>query len=179
MPSPTRVIQHPTFRVKVQWNVKELGPVLKSVAEVVAKAIEMRSRLDIMGSGLNNPARYVKGLTTKVRGRSHGQVIQVFLRPNYASVWEYGGTSVGKPLMWVRQKAQTPATKRAGSFKRGKLFRPRGSNALLFNPKGPGKTEVLYAGVASITHQRRFHLRKIAYEEANNLSNIIAKHMRA
>jgi hypothetical protein len=178
MPSPGRVIVHPTFKVKVQWNIAALGPILKSVVETVAKGIEMRSRLDIMNSGLRNPARYVKGLTTKVRKRREGYGIQVFLRPNYASVWEYGGTSLGKPLMWIRQKATTPATKRAGAFKRGTLFRPKGRNVLLFNPPGKAKTEELYVGVASVTHARRFHLRKIAYEEANRLSDILARNMK-
>jgi hypothetical protein len=178
MPSPGRVLVHSTFKVKVQWKVSEFGPILKSVAETVAAGIQMRSRMDIMNSGLRNPSRISKGLTTKVRKRREGWGIQVFLRPNYANVWEYGGTSIGKPLLWIRQKAKTPATKRAGAFKRGKLFKPPGRNALLFNPKGSDKPEELYAGVASVTHQRRFHLRKIAYEEANHLTDILARAMK-
>lgn len=172
------------FRVKVQWDVKELGPVLKQVADSVAKNIETRSRADIANSGLRNPGRFVKGLQTKVRARRGGYVIGVLLSPTYAHVWEYGGTSLGKPLLWI---AQPGAPRRIKSYG-GKLFRPPGTNVLISRPSrvkvkgiygsGMSKPKVMYVGVKSVTHARRFHLRQIAYEEANRLTDTMRKYMR-
>jgi hypothetical protein len=173
------------FRVKVQWSVKDLGPVIKSVGEALAKNIQTRSRADIANSGLRNPTRYVKGLTTKVRGRRGGQVVQVFLAPSFAHVWEYGGTSLGRPLLWMRARPGIP--KRAGAFG-GRLFRPPGTNVLIAKRSkvkirgmagtGQGGTQVMYIGVKSVTHARRFHLRQIAYDEANKLTDIMRGYMR-
>jgi len=173
------------FRVRVQWNVKELGPVLKAVADGLAKNIETRSRADIANSGLANPSRYVKGLRARVRtGPRRGYRVQVFLRPNFAHVWEYGGTSVGKPLLWIAQPGAPRRIKAYG----GKLFRPKGTNVLISKPSrtrvrgmagtGQAKAKVMYVGVKSVSHARRFHLRQIAYEEANKLTDIMAKTMR-
>jgi hypothetical protein len=172
-----------TFRVQVKWNVKELGPVLKAVADAVAKNIQTRSRADIAGSGLRNPSRYVKGLRTAVRTAPRkGYRVQVFLSPAFSHVWEYGGTSLGRPLLWI---AQPGAPRRVRAYG-GKLFRPKGSNVLLSRPSrvkvtgvmgsGMSKPKVMYVGVKSVTHARRFHLRQIAYDEANKLTDIMAKH---
>lgn len=177
---------HPPFRVQVKWNVKELGPVLKAVADAVSKNIQTRSRADIASSGLRHPARYVKGLRTRVTGGGprRGYRIKVFLSPTYSHVWEYGGTSVGKPMLWL---AQPGAPRRVRAYG-GKLFRPKGSNVLLSQPSrvkvrgiagtGTSKPRVMYVGVKSMTHARRFHLRQIAYDEANKLTDIMAKMMK-
>ena len=176
---------HATFRVQVKWNVKELGPVIKAVADAVAKNVETRSRADIAGSGLQHPARYAKGLTTRVgTAPRKGYRVQVFLRPSFAHVWEYGGTSVGKPLLWIAQPGAPRRVRQYG----GKLFRLPGTNVLVSRPSrvkvtgvmgsGMQKPKVMYVGVKSVTHARRFHLRQIAYDEANKLADIMAKMMK-
>lgn len=176
---------HRTFRVQVKWNVKELGPVLKAVADAVAKNIQTRSRADISSSGLRNPGRYVKGLRTYVRTAPRkGYRVQVFLSPAFSHVWEYGGTSLGKPLLWI---AQPGAPRRIRAYG-GKLFRPKGTNVLMSRPSrvkvtgmhgsGEAKPKVMYIGVKSVTHARRFHLRQIAYEEANRLTDTMQKYMK-
>ena len=176
---------HRTFRVQVKWNVKELGPVLKAVADSVAKNIQTRSRADIASSGLRHPARYVKGLRTAVRTAPRkGYRVQVFLSPAYSHVWEYGGTSLGKPLLWIAQPGAPRRVRKYG----GKLFRLPGSNVLVSRPSrvkirgmagtGMAKPKVMYIGVKSVTHARRFHLRQIAYDEANKLTDIMAKMMK-
>lgn len=172
------------FQVEVRWNVKQLGPVLNSVAADVAKNIQARSRADIANSGLSKPGRFVKGLTTRVRPVRKGQVVQVFLTPNFAHVWEYGGTSVGKPLLWIAQPGVPRRIRNYG----GKLFRPPGTNVLMSRPSrtkitgvvgsGQTKPKVMYVGVPSVTNARRFHLRQIAQEEAQKVANIILKNMR-
>jgi hypothetical protein len=174
-----------TFRVQVKWNVKELGPVIKAVADAVSKNIQTRSRADIASSGLRHPARFVRGLRTYVKTAPRkGYRVQVFLSPAYSHVWEYGGTSVGKPMLWI---AQPGAPRRVGSYG-GKLFRPKGTNVLMSRPSrvkvtgimgsGTSKPKVMYVGVKSVTHARRFHLRQIAYDEANKLTDIMARMMK-
>jgi hypothetical protein len=173
------------FRVQVRWNVKELGPVLKAVADSVAKNVQARSRADIAGSGLHNPARYVRGLRAVVRTAPRkGYRVSVFLSPSFSHVWEFGGTSLGRPLLWIAQPGAPRRIKAYG----GKLFRPKGTNVLMSQPSrvkvtgvhgsGMAKPKVMYVGVKSVTHARRFHLRQIAYEEANRLSETIAKYMK-
>jgi hypothetical protein len=166
------------FQVEIRWDVKQFGPIIHDGVTALAKTIRERSRRDIAG-GLHHPDRFVKGLTTKVSRISRGYAVQVLQRPAFAKVWEYGGISTGKPLLWL---PLAPNRMRLRSYG-GKLFRPPGKRVLIAASAGTrirgiggtGRTQgqVKYVGVTSITHRKRFHLRDIAVEEANKF----VKHM--
>jgi hypothetical protein len=168
------------FQVEVRWNIKQLGPVLREAIVGLEKIIQQRSKQDI---ATNVSGRFAKGLTTGVKRISRGYVIQVFQRPAFGKVWEYGGVSVGKPLLWI----PVPGSPRRISRYGGKLFRPRGTRVLMSMPSrvaitgvmgsGQRKPQVKYIGVSSVTHRPRLHLRKIALEEANKFSQIMRAHM--
>jgi hypothetical protein len=159
------------FQVSVDVKMADFRDLVKQAAQQTAKVIEQRGRADISGK-IQHSSR-IK-LTTRVRSISRGYVIQEFIKPGFAKVWEYGGVSVGKPLLWL-PAGNNRLTKRKY---RGKLYRPKGKNVLIgvtsrvkirgMAGTGLGKSEVKFVGVRSVTHHRRFKLRQIAIEEANN-----------
>lgn len=148
------------FQVDVRVNVADFGPIVRDAVKEVEKNIRERSRQDIAGSGISRPGKFVKGLRTQTRKLGTGYVIQVTLRPSYAKIWEYGGTSTGKPLLWI----PLPPNRTKLRNWAGKLNHPRGSRVLL---GGSGRKQVKFVGVTSVTNRQRFHLRQIAVEEAN------------
>ena len=147
------------FLVEANWNVNEFGPVIRSAVVETAKHIRERSRADIAQAG--RFGRYAKGYTTQVQRAPGGYAIQCFLNPGFLKVFEYGGTSVGKPLLWVPVKPLRIKLRRYG----GKLIRPKGKRVLF----RPSDRRIMYVGVSSITNRQRFHLRTIAYQEAERL----------
>ena len=76
------------FQVEVRWDIKEMGPVLREAVDGLAKIIQQRSKQDV---ATNVAGRFAKGLTTKVARISRGYAVQVFQRPAFGKVWEYGG----------------------------------------------------------------------------------------
>jgi hypothetical protein len=161
------------FQVNVAWKVKDLGPVMREAVAVTAKTIQERSRQDVAG-GLHNAGRFAKGTTTQIKKIEGGYAIDVIQRPSFAKVWETGGTSRGKPLLWL----PAPGNRIPLRKYQGKLIRPKGKNVLIAavpgtrvtGMAGTGSTtrgQVKYIGVSSITNRKRFHLEQIAFEEAN------------
>jgi hypothetical protein len=170
------------FEIKIDVKLANNRDVIGQAARETAKIIRERSRQDIAGA-LNRPGRFVKGLTTRVRSISKGYAIQVFQWPSYAKVWEYGGTSVGKPLLWL--PAMGNRLKRRNYL--GKLIRPPGKNVLMSTGAGVAvrgifgtgpKREVKFIGVRSVTHRKRFHLREIALDEASKFATRMRQFVR-
>ena len=163
-----------TFEVEVGWNIKDMGPIFREAVTQTAKAMRVRSRADISAGVGGNYARGYWNKVTKIPG---GYKISETVRPAYVKVWEYGGTSVGKPLLWIPATGNMTPIKK---WKGGKLIRPGGKNVLMTTGStvkvrgmagtGSGVGKVQYIGVRSVTHRQRFHLRQIAIEEANNFS---------
>lgn len=165
-----------TFQVTVDWKVKEMGPIFREAVALTAKTIRDRSRQDVAG-GLHNPGRFVKGTDAKVEKVEGGYAIDVIQRPSFAKVWETGGTSRGKPLLWL----PAPGNRIPLRKYKGKLIRPKGKNVLIAavagtrvtGMAGTGSTkrgDVKYIGVSAITNRKRFHLDQIAFEEANRFA---------
>lgn len=158
------------FQVEVRWNVKQFGPVIREAVAATSKTIQERARKDV-AAGVRHPGRFVKGTTTKVARVRGGYAIQLFLRPTFAKVWEYGGTSVGKPLLWLPAPGNKVKLRNFGGklIKRGRVLVTASRTVAIRGMAGTGQKagQVKYIGVASVTHRRRFHLREIAMDEAN------------
>lgn len=164
------------FEVEVNWNVKDMGPIFREAVVQTAKVIRERSRADIKAGVRGN---YARGYWNKVEKIEGGYKISETVRPAYVKVWEYGGTSVAKSgkLMWIPAPGNKTKLKK---WKGGKLIRPGGKRVLMtmgstrkirgMAGTGTGVGRVQYIGITSMTHRKRFHLRQIAVEEANNFS---------
>ena len=152
-----------TMEVEVRWNVPQYDPIVREAVNEVAKDIRDRARMDIPRAG-HFGSRFITGLRTHVNKVEGGYKFEVATRPAFAKVFEYGGTSVGHPLLWI---PVAPDSKRirAKVYPRlyAKLYRPRGKNVLISTKD----KKVKYVGVRSTTNRPRFHIRQIAIEEAN------------
>jgi hypothetical protein len=153
-----------SFKVEVDWKVKDSGPILVEAVRDTAQTIEQRSKADVAGN-VNNPGRFVKGTTAKVEKVSGGYSIKVRQKPAFTKVWETGGVSVGKPLLWIPVHG---VKGRVRKFK-GKLIRLPGKQVLMATT-GKFKDMIRYIGVSSVTHRKRLHLKEIAIDEANKFS---------
>jgi hypothetical protein len=145
-----------SFEVKVDVKMANYRDLIHQAAEECANVIRDRSRMDVASVG----RRFADKLTVPVKRISGGYVIQVIQRPAYSKVFEFGGVSRGKPMLWIPVSGRG----RARTF-RGGLFRPKGANILV----GTRDHKVKFIGVASIVNRRRLHLHEIAQEEAAKL----------
>ena len=157
------------LEIKVDVKIANYRDIIKSAADQMAKAmLLLRAQLDIASVG----RRFIKGIRVPVKRITGGYDVQILQTPAYGKVYEFGGVSKGKApsgLLWIplQRGRRTRAKKR-----KGKLFRPKGRNVLMKT----GKVE--FIGVASVTNQRRTHLRRIASEEAAKFTQRIKQLIR-
>jgi hypothetical protein len=147
------------FQIEVRAeNFETSGALVRYAVVQTSRAIRERGRMDVATVG--SLGRIGKGaFNTRFKRVPNGYVIDGYLRPSFLKVFETGGTSVGRPLLWIPIPPLKVKVRKYG----GKLIRPRGSRVLLrASDKRP-----LYVGVTSITNRQRLHLRQIAYEEAS------------
>lgn len=162
-----------TFQVEVQWNVAALGPIFSAGVKQLAAAIRKESRADVK-AGIRG--RFDRGVIVKTkRIDAHTYVITEHLKPAFAKVWEYGGHSVGRPLLWMPSPPHKLKLRHyAGKLlKKGRTLISQGSGVRVRGMHGTGtrKAEVQFIGVHSVTHRQRFHLRNIATREAQKFIN--------
>lgn len=152
-----------TFTVDVKYNVMQLGPVVNDSVKQLATDIQNLGRADIQRAG--RIGRFAKGFRTRSAKYDFGHVVYVDWRPNYAKIFETGGTSVGRPLLWI------PVPGRRGRIgkSRLKLYRPKGKNVLIAARGG----QIRFIGVRSVTIKRRVHIKEIVQREVNHF----AEHM--
>lgn len=145
------------FQIEVRaQNFKASGALVRYAVVQTSRAIRDRGRQDLARAG--RMAKYRNGFNTRFRAVPGGYVIDGFLRPSFLKVFEFGGTSVGKPTLWIPIPPLRIKLRNYG----GKIIRPRGSFVIL----RASDRKPLYVGVSSITNRQRLHLRQIAYEEA-------------
>jgi hypothetical protein len=143
------------IEIKLDVKIANYRDIIKLAAEQMAHTMRVRAQLDVASVG----RRFIRGLTVPVKRISGGYSVQIVQKPAYAKVFEFGGTSRGKPMLWI--PLQRGKRGRAKTF-RGKLYRPRGANILI----GARDRQVKFIGVTSITNRKRFHLHEIAKQEA-------------
>lgn len=143
------------IQVKVDVKIANYRDIIKLAADKMAHDMKVRAQFDVATIG----RRFIRGITVPVKRVSHGYSVGIFQKPAYSKVFEFGGVSKGKPMLWI------PLTRgkrvRAKNF-RGGLFRPRGTNILIGKRDG----KVKFIGVSSITNRKRLHLRDIAKQES-------------
>ena len=147
------------FQIEVRAeNFETSGALVRYAVVQTSRAIRDRGRQDVATVG--SLGTYGKGtFNTRFKRVPNGYVIDGYLRPSFLKVLETGGTSVGKPLLWI----PIPPLKIKVRKYSGELIRPRGSRVLL----RAGDKRPMYVGVSSITNRQRLHLRQIAYDEAS------------
>jgi hypothetical protein len=155
------------LEIKVDVKIANYRDIIKLAADDMAKSMLLRAQLDIASVG----RRFIKGIRVPVKRITGGYDVQILQTPAYGKVYEFGGVSKGKPLLWIplQRGRRTRAKKRIG-----KLFRPKGRKVLM-NRK---TKKVEFIGVESVTHQRRTHLRRIASEEAAKFTQRIKQLIR-
>jgi hypothetical protein len=144
------------LEIKIDMKVANYGDIIKLAVEETAHTIRERSRADTAAAGFTH---WAPKLTVPVKRITGGYLIQVKQKPGFLKVYEQGGTSRGKPLLWIPVAGRNI---RLSKYKGPKLFRPRGRNVLL-DPQ----RKVRFVGIASHTHRKRLHLRAIAKEETD------------
>ena len=155
------------LEIKVDVKIANYRDIIKRAADEMAKAMLVRAQLDIASVG----RRFIKGIRVPVKRITGGYDVQILQTPAYGKVYEFGGVSKGKPLLWIplNRSKRTRARNR-----KGRLFRPKGKNVLI----NRRTKKVEFIGVASVTHRRRNHLRRIASEEAAKFTTRIKQLIR-
>jgi hypothetical protein len=149
-----------SFQIDVNVNMRDWPQATRAGVSLTQREIRNRTREQIRSTGMSRAAR---GLNTKVTKVAGGWMLQVLQSPSFLKVFEYGGTSVGKPLLWIPVE---PALRGVRARTLTNLFRPGGKNNRrnVLISKTDGK--VKYVGVRSITNRPRFRIREIAKQEA-------------
>ena len=146
------------FQVEARVNVRDFGAVTRSAVSLVASRYRDRARKDIAAAG-HFPRSYISGLTTRVMKVDAGWMMQARIWPSFMKMYEYGGTSVGKPFLWL----PIPPTKVHVNKYRGRLIHPSLKSRVLLRRSD---RKPLFVAISSVSNRQRLHLRKIASEEA-------------
>ena len=141
---------------------------MRSAADTAADNILERGRADISGAGRFG-TRWTSGLTAPVTEEKDGIVITVRQAVPYWSIFEYGATIKGKPLLWIPLSFATEAQGvRARDFP-GRLFRvdrKSGGAPLLLSADDK---QPKYFAKSSVTIPKKFHIVEIIQDVARLL----------
>ena len=168
------------MEIDISVNVRNWEDVTRDAVRDLASLIRAKARADIAGSG-HFPRKWIMGLTTGVRKSGNGYVLNVYQRPSFGRVFEYGGSSEGEPLLWFGVASDTRGI--SASKYPGKLIRP-GANRGGFRVIGfrvggggsrprnilidPRTRQVKYIGVERVVNPQRWNIRDIAVAEAEH-----------
>jgi hypothetical protein len=161
-----------SYEVTVKTSIRDWEAVTRTAVAEMADTIKDKGRQDIASAG-NFGSRWTQGLRVAVRQLpSRGYSVTIRLsKPNYAKVFEFGSSHAHRPRTRKRSGYTPPAlwigvndakNIRVRNYK-GKLFQVKG-RMLLMDTKDK---QVKYVGVSSVTLKPRFHIRKIAEDEAS------------
>jgi hypothetical protein len=165
MPEPSGRGQ--VLQIDVKWNVADFGELTREAVAATAKSIINKGREDMLRGG--KFGRFQKGLTSRTTKIQAGYQIRIFQKPGFLKGFEYGMSSQGKPLLWIPVPGlESIHGMKAKKFP-GKLIRPRGKNVLI----GARDRKVRYIGVRNVTNRRRTHIKEIAFDEAEKLTQQI------
>lgn len=149
-----------SFEIDVSIKMRDWPEVTRAGVQITARDVRMRSRENLRGVGFS---RFAKGTNTKMSKIEGGYMVQVFQTPTWMKVFEYGGTSVGRPLLWI---PVDPTLKGVRARTVSGLYRPgskRNKRPVLVS-KRDGK--VKYIGISAVTNRPRLKIRDIAKREA-------------
>jgi hypothetical protein len=164
--------------VKVGTIRPQLDAVAKQITERTKQALAGASdklrdnvlekgRADMAGAGNFSSARWQQGFTGEVSGSGDSRTITFKHSVPYWTVFQYGATIHGKPLLWIPLNASEKGIS-ARDFG-GQLFRVdrKGGGAPLL--MSATDKQVKYTGHEQVTIPKKFHLVEIIQSEAKTL----------
>jgi len=152
------------MQVDVTVNVADYGPITALAVIKMNRKIRERGQNQLQGQGLGR--RF--GCRTKTEKKGKAYKSNVYIKPGFGKVFEFGSTSVGRTkaggLLWIGVTAGSKHV-RAKTFRKhgNKMFRPPGTNVLIGRKDG----QIKYVGIPSVTVTPSVHIRKVADEEAH------------
>lgn len=164
-------------RNSVKWK-KRVNDAARGAADDAVEYIVPRARQDIKSAGKFG-SRWTQGFVGKVTEGGGSIRVSFSEAVPYWRVFEFGAVIRGKPLLWIPLSfAKDAQGVRARDYP-GKLFRvdrKSGGAPLLLggNPATPK-----YFGKTSVKIPKKFHLRAIIREGANQLKLFYRERMKA
>lgn len=160
----------PKFQRSMVRQAARVRAAARIMSAETAKEIETRGRADIAGAG-NFGRRWIEGFRATVgEGGGHTR-IRVTEDVPYWTVFEFGATIHGKPLLWIPLSFAADAQGVRASDYPSPLFRvDRKAGAPLLLTKGAGgKAVPKYFGKESVRIPKKFHLRQIIRSVASKM----------
>lgn len=178
------------FTVKTSANWKQaMREKNRTVAEAAVAALKETAanavtagRKDIASAGRFG-SKWQEGLKYRTVGATKGGVASldakaiVYHRYGIASVFEYGATIEGKPLLWIPTVEGAPGPKQSG--KRLISVNIQGKAPMLFDAEDKARDKKpLYVGVPQIRIKKRFHIIQIVEEQVQRIALLFIKHFK-
>lgn len=164
------------FRVKNQETYLKVQRAMAQTAKTAAAEIKQRGDADITGAGRFG-SRWTRGFHSVVSVVGSNFSVRTYHDIFYFSVFEFGKTIRGKPLLWIPLSFATDAQGVMARDFRGGLFRvdrKRGAPLLLSRRTGEPK----YFGREQVRIPRKFHIRDICKDVASRLKTIYQRSFR-
>jgi hypothetical protein len=170
--------------IRLKWNGDDIGrkfiygvkrwperaeKAAAATVRDVADNIKEAGDQDIQSAGRFG-SRWTDSFHADVAGSSSKMTVNVFSTISYFSVFEYGATIKGQPLLWIPLSFSNAVGIRARDY--GPLFRvdrkSGGAPLLLsYDDRQPK-----YSGHESVNIPQKFHIRQICRSEAGQIPSI-------
>jgi hypothetical protein len=149
-----------------------------ALQDVAAQAVQ-EGRQNIAGAG-HFTGKWQSGLQFKLQDADAGggepslqAKALIFHSYGLASVFEFGATIEGKPLLWLPSKPGAPRAGRSGKKLISATVR---GTPMLFDANDPDRhRKPLYVGVPSVTIRKRFNIIEIIKQNAAKLGEAFLK----
>jgi hypothetical protein len=181
-----------TAGITVGFNEKDIIKQFKQVAEryndrvhkaaalTAAQAqqeIQEKGRADIAAGG-NFGSRWTDGFHARIIFEGRQYRIQVYSDVPYFNIFEYGGIIRGRPMLWIPLSFARDALGVLARNFPGGLFRVdrlSGAAPLLLSPVD---RQPKYFGKEQVTMPKKFHIRRIIREAADNMNRTFKNNLR-
>jgi hypothetical protein len=157
------------MQVEVKVGVRDYLPITAMAVVALNRQIRVRGNANISGAGSDFAKKF--GCRTQTQKRGPGYRVRVYIKPGYGKVFEFGSTSVGKPMLWIGIGNAKHVRAKTYRKQGHKLFRPGLSRVLIDRKDG----QIKYVGIKSVSVTPRLSIRKIVAEEARKFGFYMAK----
>jgi hypothetical protein len=149
------------FLVQTRMSMSNFANVTREAVDALAKDLEASQRADIAAGGMQRFAKSKKNRVAVHKRGETGYAVRMYLWPNFMKAWEYGATSVGKPMLWLPAPGNIFGRSRARQYG-GKLIKLKGKNILI----NAVTRKIAFIGIPRTQIQPVLHLRQIAEDKA-------------
>lgn len=168
----------PQLRHGLQRAQARIRKTILLTMKEASQIILQRGRADI-AAGIRASSRWTRGLHADVTTQPSQSTITISHDVPYWTIFQFGGTIKGKPLLWIPLPFAGDAQGVMARNFPGGLFRVDrkngGSPLLLSRVDGRPK----YVGKEQVTIPKKFHILEIGREVARQLRAIYSKHYKA